>query len=1054
MLEHRAMNEKVKALAWEEGRVAGVITAWCLFLTLGLLGFVGGAFGSGNWSMDRAICGLLLEGAPIATGLLLILNPDNSGNLVGGFSKRLLRLPAPIWVEVGIVLAARTALVFLMALLVQRGAGYAFGARFEPSMVVLITLVYLAAQLADWARGVVSGLTSLLVLAGLAAVISLPVTLGVVQAGLRALRGAPWMQSSWGLLLVPVAAGAAYGIAVPVVRASRAGRRIGVPEIWEWPGVLAAGRRGRVARFSSPMAAQVWLELRRWGWTLPLMTLIVWLVGAGFLWMVVQAKDSGERGAFPAEVRVLMGILAFAGLVLGAAAHGLRSRSVGFRTVRGAAGFGYLLPMSSEQYAMARVIANVMVLLPTLAGVLVLHWLCVGLGFWTQIVPVAWRAGGTSAREIAWVFLSRGVLVGIIAWMLTAAPSRRGASMLGWVLGLMVLILLLAPALRLRCSWEAAVSTAVCLMLIEEAARSYGLAWRRRLISTRTMLFWGGVWGLATYLVYPASLLRWLDAEDLGGAYLVCLPMSLAGGALLVLPYAVFVLDADRRRHGAIAAQEVRPGSVRAGMGGRRRARRRAWLRALAMAVVLGVVWVGWPSRPVGERYWRAQGYPVSMAELEAWYEAIPPEENAVPDYVKVGEGWGRRWRERKLREVGPDPMAVAPKGPPLLVVEGGSFPRTGPLPEEQWEATSQYWEEVTAATAADLKRVAREAKPGGWCEADFPRREPGEADPWRARNLALELQLDALYESVQGNPEEAVEAVLAMFPIADLLGRNPLCMTDMSQQSVLIQAVEALEIVLNRSTVSEGDLARLQEAFEAELPPFRPERVLAAGVIHLRRLIADLLEAHLRAEGVELGLLVLPARLAFPSDAEWMTLVCAHEEAKADDALPSIKAGKPASRKLTDQDGANFAVAPIASSLNYLLGSYESQVIRLRMHMAAARVALAVERYRRAHGGLPESLEALVPEWLEAVPVDELDPEGSPLRYRQWADGTYAVYSVGMDGEDDHADETLSWKEGDEIFAVSPVWVSVESMELPLAEPRQVKQWREPADCLGSVRL
>jgi hypothetical protein len=53
----------------------------------------------------------------------------------------------------------------------------------------------------------------------------------------------------------------------------------------------------------------------------------------------------------------------------------------------------------------------------------------------------------------------------------------------------------------------------------------------------------------------------------------------------------------------------------------------------------------------------------------------------------------------------------------------------------------------------------------------------------------------------------------------------------------------------------------------------------------------------------------------------------------------------------------------------------------------AALRVAVAAERWRRAHGGaLPESADALVPDWLDAVPLDaEL---GAPLRLEPGDDG------------------------------------------------------------------
>lgn len=75
------------------------------------------------------------------------------------------------------------------------------------------------------------------------------------------------------------------------------------------------------------------------------------------------------------------------------------------------------------------------------------------------------------------------------------------------------------------------------------------------------------------------------------------------------------------------------------------------------------------------------------------------------------------------------------------------------------------------------------------------------------------------------------------------------------------------------------------------------------------------------------------------------------------------------------------------------VLGSIRNQAL-----LCCAYVGLAVERHRLAHGRWPESLTALVPEFLKEVPADPYN--GSPLKYRRLADGV-VIYSVGPDGED-----------------------------------------------------
>jgi len=64
---------------------------------------------------------------------------------------------------------------------------------------------------------------------------------------------------------------------------------------------------------------------------------------------------------------------------------------------------------------------------------------------------------------------------------------------------------------------------------------------------------------------------------------------------------------------------------------------------------------------------------------------------------------------------------------------------------------------------------------------------------------------------------------------------------------------------------------------------------------------------------------------------------------------------------------------------------------------MAATQVLLALVAYRAERGRLPSALNELVPEYLDAIPLDDFD--GQPLRYNN-REGV--VYSVGRDLKDE----------------------------------------------------
>lgn len=68
------------------------------------------------------------------------------------------------------------------------------------------------------------------------------------------------------------------------------------------------------------------------------------------------------------------------------------------------------------------------------------------------------------------------------------------------------------------------------------------------------------------------------------------------------------------------------------------------------------------------------------------------------------------------------------------------------------------------------------------------------------------------------------------------------------------------------------------------------------------------------------------------------------------------------------------------------------------RLYLESCRLTLALRMYRDQHGHWPDRLDALVPEWLEAVPEDPFAP-GTPLRY-SCAGDSWQFWSAGGDGE------------------------------------------------------
>ncbi len=99
----------------------------------------------------------------------------------------------------------------------------------------------------------------------------------------------------------------------------------------------------------------------------------------------------------------------------------------------------------------------------------------------------------------------------------------------------------------------------------------------------------------------------------------------------------------------------------------------------------------------------------------------------------------------------------------------------------------------------------------------------------------------------------------------------------------------------------------------------------------------------------------------------------------------------------------------PLHGVLQNYLNTYQA-IIRARANAHGVDVALAVLRFERKHGRMPESLNDLVGEFLTQIPHDPVD--GQPLRYLRQSDG-FLVYSVGANQVDDGGQPLLVRPDG-----------------------------------------
>lgn len=135
--------------------------------------------------------------------------------------------------------------------------------------------------------------------------------------------------------------------------------------------------------------------------------------------------------------------------------------------------------------------------------------------------------------------------------------------------------------------------------------------------------------------------------------------------------------------------------------------------------------------------------------------------------------------------------------------------------------------------------------------------------------------------------------------------------------------------------------------------------------------------------------------------------------------AQGALKLVKAASHHYNEVNVGDMEVRPNLVSL-YLSGNVVGQVLyymaipavatslaqksRCDVQLQTTRTILALRAYQLTHGNLPPDLNTLVPEFLDAVPIDDFD--GQPLRYSA---EKKIVYSVGKNLKDDGGDDRNS---------------------------------------------
>jgi hypothetical protein len=278
------------------------------------------------------------------------------------------------------------------------------------------------------------------------------------------------------------------------------------------------------------------------------------------------------------------------------------------------------------------------------------------------------------------------------------------------------------------------------------------------------------------------------------------------------------------------------------------------------------------------------------------------------------------------------------------------------------------------------------------------------------AREVARLLALDALQRAFDGDMDGAVRSCQAALNAGRSLGDEPSLMSQLSRAACTREALHALEQTLAQGEAPAPALEDLQRllAEEAEEPlelrAARSDRVMFYQCLEVMRSgrfnragyalapsalgpTVDDVGDRLKAKSCQ------PAYLRYFNEVvEISKLPTEHQQ----EQLAALREPRENLPKFLEALTRGGEWPKLAQTFH-----------RGKAQLRCAVAALAAERYRLAEGHWPESLDALVPRYLAAVPTDPFD--GQPLRLKRSEDGL-VIYSVGADRKDDGGNVSRQW--------------------------------------------
>ena len=388
-----------------------------------------------------------------------------------------------------------------------------------------------------------------------------------------------------------------------------------------------------------------------------------------------------------------------------------------------------------------------------------------------------------------------------------------------------------------------------------------------------------------------------------------------------------------------------------------------------------------------------AQGEPVTTEALYAFHVVPPTERDITHFWLDVV----RSYNEKQFNL----------DGTGLPIVGEGDRAKLLPTAEDSQLAAAEAFLVKYDATLQAALAAAREE---GQCR--FPMEfEKGVAmlleHVQKMRGVQRLLALRVRTRAVQGDIDGALEALQAMYAAAQTLQQEMCLVEHLVRLALVGSALEETEWLQEQKQLNEAQLAKLQQRVTA----IDAKSGLTTGVIGERAIVYHTFH-HLGPASKDLfgGASPLPltfgavdGKLARPVDClKSLELLGEVVEASREPFPEARRKADAVNSKLIKLAGTRNPLERMQYMVTLLmLPATQSAFDATARGLAQREVvltAIAARRYRLKHGSFPAQLSDLVPDFLDATPLDPFT--GRPLKLIQ-AGGDLVIYSVGKDGID-----------------------------------------------------